>query len=63
LTSPRADPLAKSGEVMVKKAHTTRMGDDQDKAARSTPFITTIKDITSLLIYFSLAYVLLGIST
>jgi magnesium transporter len=33
-----------------------------DQAAGSTPFITTIKDITGLLIYFSLAYVLLGVS-
>jgi magnesium transporter len=33
-----------------------------DQAAGSTPFITTIKDITGLLIYFSLAYALLGIS-
>jgi magnesium transporter len=33
-----------------------------DQAAGSTPFITTVKDITGLLIYFSLAYALLGIS-
>jgi len=32
-----------------------------DPAAVSDPFITTIKDVTALLVYFSLAHALLGV--